>query len=76
MQEEACSLARLIMGVTSSGHVTGMFKDGSGSLDPDSIADMVETGKKVGQAVNKTLIKQLQEEEKPGLKTESVGFLK
>ena len=64
MEEESCSMARLILGVTSQGHVTGMIKDGHGSLDPDSIADMIDSGKKAGQSVNLVLLKQLQEEEK------------
>ena len=76
MEEESCSMARLILGVTSQGHVTGMIKDGPGSLDPDSIADMIDTGKKAGQSVNVILIKQLQEEDKTGVKTQTVGFLK
>ena len=54
----------------------GMIKDGAGSLDPDSVADMVETGRKVGQTVNIALLKQLTEEEKSGVKTQTVGFLK
>ena len=69
-------MARLILGVTSQGHMTGMVKDGGGSLDPDSVADMIETGKKVGQSVNVVLLKQLQEEEKAGVKTQTVGFFK
>ena len=53
-----------------------MIKDGAGSLDPDSIADMMETGRKVGQTVNIVLLKQLINEEKSGVKTQTVGFLK
>ncbi len=75
MEEESCSIARLILGVTSQGHVTGMIKDGAGSLDPDSVVDMVETGKKVGQLLNVKLLQQLKDEEKLGTKTQAVGFL-
>ncbi len=76
MEEESCSVARVIMGVTAQGHVTALTKDGGGSLDPDSVAEMVETGQKVGQTVNQTLLERLKEEEKPGTKTAVAGFLK
>ena len=38
----AVVLFRLIMGVTEQGTVTALNKDGSGSLDPDSILDMMD----------------------------------
>lgn len=75
-KEEACCLARLMVAITASGSVTAMVKEGSGSLDPDSVADMMQTGKKIGQAVNKKLMERLTEEEQKGLKRKTVGFLR
>lgn len=75
-EEEACTLARLLMGVTSTGAVTTLRKEGSGSLDPDSIFDMLETGKKVGKTLNQVLMDKLQEEEKLGPKKPKMGFLR
>lgn len=42
LQEEACSLASLLVSVTSTGVVTCMRKVGKGSLDPESIFEMME----------------------------------
>ncbi|CAI9719929.1 Hypothetical predicted protein [Octopus vulgaris] len=75
-KEEACCLARLIMGVTESGVITAMKKEGSGSLDPESIYDMMETGKKVGEMLGKNLTAILKEEELLDKKKKAVGFLK
>ncbi|XP_068261001.1 exosome complex component RRP42 isoform X1 [Nyctibius grandis] len=41
-QEEACSLASLLISVTSKGALTSMKKMGRGSLDPESIFEMME----------------------------------
>uniref|UniRef100_A0A8B9VL00 Exoribonuclease phosphorolytic domain-containing protein n=1 Tax=Anas zonorhyncha TaxID=75864 RepID=A0A8B9VL00_9AVES len=42
LQEEACSLASLLIAVTSKGALTCMKKIGKGSLDPESIFEMME----------------------------------
>lgn len=42
LQEEACSLASLLISVTSKGALTSMKKMGKGSLDPESIFEMME----------------------------------
>uniref|UniRef100_A0A803SVJ7 Exoribonuclease phosphorolytic domain-containing protein n=1 Tax=Anolis carolinensis TaxID=28377 RepID=A0A803SVJ7_ANOCA len=42
LQEEACSLASLLISVTSRGAMTCMKKVGRGSLDPESIFEMME----------------------------------
>ncbi|XP_012575977.1 PREDICTED: exosome complex component RRP42 isoform X3 [Condylura cristata] len=42
LQEEACSLASLLVSVTSKGVMTCMRKVGKGSLDPESIFEMME----------------------------------
>ncbi|XP_071091631.1 exosome complex component RRP42-like [Haliotis cracherodii] len=75
-KEEACSLARLLMGVTEKGSITALKKEGCGSLDPESVFDMMETGKKIGQALNSSLMKVLEEEEKQGPRRKTVGFLR
>ncbi|XP_061197232.1 exosome complex component RRP42-like [Saccostrea echinata] len=76
LKEEACCLARLTMGVTERGTVTGLRKDGSGSLDPASVEDMMQTGKRVGELLNKSLMESLLEEERQGSKRKPIGFLK
>ena len=35
---------RLMMGVTAGGTITALKKEGPGSLDPESIFDMMEVG--------------------------------
>ncbi|MEE6510560.1 hypothetical protein FKM82_030439 [Ascaphus truei] len=42
LQEEACSLASLLVSVTSKSVLTCMRKIGKGSLDPESIFEMIE----------------------------------
>lgn len=75
-KEEACCLARVIMGITETGLVTALKKEGSGSLDPESVFDMMETGKKVGELLGKNLTAVLKEEESLGKKRKLVGFLR
>uniref|UniRef100_A0A0B7A1K3 Ribosomal RNA-processing protein 42 n=1 Tax=Arion vulgaris TaxID=1028688 RepID=A0A0B7A1K3_9EUPU len=73
-KEEACTLARVILGVTENGTITAMRKEGSGSLHVDNISEMVDSAKKLGVELNKSLLKVLKEEEKLGAKP--VGFLR
>ncbi|XP_061839396.1 exosome complex component RRP42 [Nerophis lumbriciformis] len=75
LQEKACSVASLIISVTNKGTVTCVRKMGGGSLDPESIFEMTQTGKRVGKALHMPLIKLLQEEESLGAKRQKVGFL-
>ncbi|KAL5022275.1 hypothetical protein ScPMuIL_001430 [Solemya velum] len=75
-REEACCLARLMIGVTEKGTITAMKKEGSGSLDPASVEDMMETGKKVGQDINISLTCVLKMEERQGVKRQTIGFLR
>ncbi|CAH1277589.1 EXOSC7, partial [Branchiostoma lanceolatum] len=72
-EEELCSLARLTVGVTRKGTIAGLNKEGSGSLDPESIYEMIESGKKVGMVLNSRLKEALQKEENS--KREKIGFL-
>lgn len=75
-KEEACCLARLMLGVTEKGTVTAMKKEGSGSLDVSSVEDMLETGKRVGQSLNKSLMEILVTDSKPAKKKTQTGFLR
>lgn len=75
LEEEACSLASLLVSVTSKGTLTSIKKVGRGSLDPESIFEMMETGKKVGKALHVALQKILDEEESLGTSRQKVGFL-
>ncbi|XP_070575089.1 exosome complex exonuclease RRP42-like [Ptychodera flava] len=65
MEEEACCLACLMVAVTPKGTFSGVRKEGSGSLDPESVFEMMESAKKVGVAVNRslnTLLERLEKE--------------
>ncbi|ELR56125.1 Exosome complex exonuclease RRP42, partial [Bos mutus] len=75
LQEEACSLASLLVSVTSKGVVTCIRKVGKGSLDPESIFEMLETGKRVGKVLHASLQSILHKEESLGPKRQKVGFL-
>ncbi|XP_059899977.1 exosome complex component RRP42 [Gadus macrocephalus] len=75
LQEKACSVASLIMAVTPAGTCTCMRKVGGGSLDPESIFEMTEAGKRVGRALHGPLKALLSQEEALGQKRQKVGFL-
>ncbi|XP_075683190.1 exosome complex component RRP42 [Rhinoderma darwinii] len=76
LQEEACSLASLLISVTSEGTLTCMRKIGKGSLDPESIFEMIETGKRVAKALLLSLQNVLNQEESLGKKRQKIGFLR
>ncbi|XP_076850138.1 exosome complex component RRP42 isoform X2 [Brachyhypopomus gauderio] len=75
LQEKACSAASLLVALTPRGAVTCVRKLGPGSLDPDSIFEMMETGKRVGKALHAPLMLLLQKEESLGQKRQKIGFL-
>lgn len=75
LQEKACSVASLLMAVTPSGACTCMRKVGGGSLDPESVFEMTEAGKRVGKALHAPLMTLLAQEESLGKKRQKVGFL-
>lgn len=75
-KEEASCLARLILGVTDKGTVTALKKEGSGSLYVSGIEEMLETGKRLGQALNKSLMTVLINDDKVGKKKFVSGFLR
>ncbi|XP_053322999.1 exosome complex component RRP42 [Spea bombifrons] len=76
LQEEACSLASLLVSVTSQGVLTFMRKIGKGSLDPESIFEMIETGKRVTKSLHTSLQSILNHEESLGKKRQKIGFLR
>lgn len=45
LQEEACSLAQLLVSVNGDNNICAMQKVGKGALDPDSIFEMTEVMK-------------------------------
>ncbi|KAF6099257.1 exosome component 7 [Phyllostomus discolor] len=75
LQEEACSLASLLVAVTSKGVVTCVRKVGKGSLDPESIFEMMETSKRVGKVLHASLQSVLHKEESLGPRRPKIGFL-
>ncbi|RMX40916.1 hypothetical protein pdam_00017663, partial [Pocillopora damicornis] len=76
LQEEACSLAQLLVSVNGDNNICAMQKVGQGALDPDSIFEMTETASSVGKSLNKALLKVLEKEEVETSKNkDKVGFL-
>jgi len=76
LQEEACSLAQLLVSVNGNNSICAMQKVGPGALDPDSIFEMIETARSVGKALNKELLNVLnQEEAETSTNKEKIGFL-
>jgi len=76
IEEEKCAMARLIIGVSETGTVTTIRKEGGGSLHPDSISEMIDSGQRVGQMLNKSLMLALVKEEKEGKTQKLTGFLR
>ncbi|KAK2153056.1 hypothetical protein LSH36_309g01034 [Paralvinella palmiformis] len=75
-EEESCTLARLIMGVTADGNVVTLKTEKSGSLDPESVFEMMQTGKRVGISLNNTLSAKLKQEETMAPKKGKKAFLR
>nr|XP_002127184.1 exosome complex component RRP42-like [Ciona intestinalis] len=74
-EEELCCNASLVMGVTKRGRTTGMRKMGGGSLDPESIPEMIETGKNIGRQLHISLDKLLKTEQGMAEDIEKAGYL-
>lgn len=82
-EEEECSLAKLVIGVTCQGSrstITGTRTAGSGSFHQNTLRESLKLGKMAAEGLSKELMKVLQVDEKKNrkqkLKMESVGFLK
>eukprot|EP00741_Cyanophora_paradoxa_P024045 tig00021721_g23220.t1 len=54
-EEEACSTARVTVGVDGEGQVCAMHKLGAGALDPASLEGMLQTARRLGAALIKAL---------------------
>ncbi|XP_040209078.1 exosome complex component RRP42 [Rana temporaria] len=76
LQEEACSLASVLVAINIKGTLTCMRKMGKGSLDPECIFEMIETGKRVAKSLHLSLRNVLNQEESMGKKRQTIGFLK
>ncbi|XP_077971524.1 exosome complex component RRP42-like [Styela clava] len=73
-EEEACCLASVILSIMKDGRCTALRKDGSGSLDPQSISEMLDVGKRVGMNLHKSILKFLKN--MPVMKfNDKTGFL-
>jgi len=75
LEEEVCSHASLIVGVTSKGLVTGVKKVGKGSLSLGSVNEMMETARKVGRRVNQGFSKLMKVEKGMSKDFDKVGYL-
>jgi len=75
-EEEACTSASLIMGVTPSGAVTAVKKTGSGSFHSASVTEAMAAGAEVASEVHAALKEKLLQEERMGTGRKKHGFLK
>ena len=74
-EEEHCSSASLIFGITNKGLVAGVKKVGHGSLFPESITEMLETAKDVGKHINHAFVKLMKTESAIAKDVEKTGYL-
>jgi len=75
MEEEACSLARVLMGVRRDGSVSHVRKTGGGALDPKSVVEMTRSGQRVGKKLDMALMAALDREARMGDQRRVRGFL-
>ncbi|KAJ3277374.1 Exosome complex component RRP42 [Borealophlyctis nickersoniae] len=52
--EEMCAEAQIRVAVNRKGHLCAVQKSGKGGIDPSLLADMLQTGKVIGQALLKS----------------------
>ena len=74
-EEEACSSASMVLGVTPEGQVTTVKKIGSGTFNLDSLQRAVEDGKEIGKQIQSVLMAKLLKEERMGVGRKKLGFL-
>ena len=74
-EEESCSSASVVIGVTRRGHTVGIRKLGNGSLDPESINEMIDTGKRIGKQLHVSLDKLLKVEAGMSDEVKETGYL-
>lgn len=75
-EEEACSTASLVMGVTPKGQVTAVRKMGAGAFNVDSLNRAVQDGRDIGMEIQKTLLAKIQQEERMGVGRKKIGFMR
>ncbi|KAL5111663.1 Exosome complex component RRP42 [Taenia crassiceps] len=61
-EEEACTFARIFVAVLADGTITAIIKEGCGSLQIDSLMDMIEIGQSTGKEMHAALASALQQE--------------
>nr|CAB3244005.1 exosome complex component RRP42-like [Phallusia mammillata] len=64
VEEESCCSASVVMGVTRRGRILGVRKQCGGSLNPETLVEMLEFGKKSGRQLHVALDKMLKSYEK------------
>jgi len=51
LQEELCSEARLVVALNKAGNICLVQKAGGGTINPTTLTDMIQSAKKIGQAL-------------------------
>ena len=75
-EEEACSSASVVLGITPDGHVTTSKKIGPGSFNLDALQRAIQDGRDIGIQVQKALSEKILQEERMGVGRKKIGFLK
>ena len=74
-EEEACSHARVLVGVRKDGTMSHVRKAGRGALDPKSVMEMSSAAQRVGVKLNAALVNALELERSIGEERRVRGFL-
>lgn len=74
-EEEACSHARVLVGVRKDGTMSHVRKAGRGALDPKSVMEMSSAAQRVGVKLNAALVNALELERSIGDERRVRGFL-
>ena len=75
IEEESCCTASLVIGITRRGHAVGVRKLGNGSLDPESINEMIDTSKRIGKKLHIALDNLLKVEAGMSEDVKGTGYL-
>ena len=75
IEEESCCSASLVMGITRRGLTVGIRKLGNGSLDPESINEMIDSGKRIGKELHVAIDKLLKIEAGMSEDVKETGYL-
>lgn len=63
-EEETCALSSLVVGVTKAGNLCLVRQEGRGSIDPESLKEMIELGRSTGLNLHEHVDDALRREEK------------